>query len=67
MGLGTRVVQVYCVIYRLPLDMVQKMAQDKEIIEPSDSAWASPIVLVKKDSLFRFCMDFRCLNDLTKK
>ena len=37
-----------------------------DIIEPSDSPYASPIVLIaKKDGSKRFCIDFRTLNRMT--
>ena len=46
--------------------LVQEML-DQKVIEPSESPWASPIVLVQKnDGGVRFCVDCRKLNRVTK-
>ena len=38
------------------------------IVQPINSPFASPVVLVKKkDQTWRFCVDFRALNKLTVK
>ena len=48
-------------------ELLQKM-QDRGIIRPSSSPWASPIVLVRKSNgSLRFCVDYRKINKVTRK
>jgi hypothetical protein len=47
--------------------IIRQMLKNKEI-QPSNSPFSSPIILVKKkDRSWRLCMDFRGLNELTIK
>ena len=46
---------------------VQRMLENK-LIKESTSPWTSPVVLVrKKNGKLRFCVDYRKLNNITKK
>lgn len=60
--------------YRVPITLESKVeAEIKEmlanqIIKPSESSWASPINLIKKkDGGWRFVVDYRKLNSVTRK
>jgi hypothetical protein len=50
---------------------VQEILDDMQrhgVIEESDCPWSYPVVLVrKKNGEIRFCVDYRKLNDVTKK
>ena len=54
-------------VRREEMAQVQQMLSSN-VIRPSNSPWASPVVMVrKKDGTLRFCVDFRQLNAATVK
>jgi transposase InsO family protein len=64
----------YSPLYRMSLpelEAVKKYIEDnlsKGFIEPSQAPFAAPILFVKKpDGSLRLCIDFRALNNLTRK
>ncbi|CAB4029915.1 Retrovirus-related Pol poly from transposon, partial, partial [Paramuricea clavata] len=53
---------------REEVDAMLETMSDKGVIRKSSSPWAATIVLVgKKDGSTMFCVDYRKLNDVTKK
>lgn len=63
---------IYCRPYRIPIHLqseVDKQIKDmleKAVIVPSQSPWASPVLLTpKKNGTYRFCVNFRRLNAMT--
>eukprot|EP00731_Ephydatia_muelleri_P034765 Em0075g18a len=52
-------------------EQARKLIEDmlkREIVQPSSSPWASPVVIAtKKDGSLCFCVDYRKLNSITRK
>lgn len=65
---------VACATRRVPValeskidDLIEQLLEQK-IIQPSESPWNSPIVVVaKKNGDVRMCIDYRKLNSLTRR
>lgn len=65
---------IKCRYRRTPMGLRDEVLKEEEkmktmgVIEPSNSPWASPVVMVrKKDGSLRYCIDYRRLNEVTHK
>ena len=55
------------VALRAEIDQQLRQMEEQGVIYPSQSEWASNIVVVKKDGGLRCCVDYRQLNERTVK
>ena len=59
--------------YRAPLNKREEISKAVDdmlkagVIKPSASPWASPVTLVPKGDGWRFCVDYRKINQVTKR
>jgi hypothetical protein len=63
-------IRLYCYLPALKNEIEQQVSEmlKQGNIRPSASLFASPVLLTKKkDDSYRFCVDFRHLNDFTLK
>ena len=59
---------IFPVVRKELIDQHVKDMLQKNIIVPSSSPWSSPVILIKnKDGSWRYCVDYRRLNIVTKK
>lgn len=65
---------IKCGFRRVPTGLKDEAIKEEDrmkslgVIEPSESPWAAPVVLVrKKDGTLRYCIDYRRLNQVTQK
>ena len=49
------------------IDEEVKKLLDAGVIERAESAWSSPVVIVKKPKGWRLCIDYRKLNEITER
>ena len=45
----------------------KKSMEQQGVIHPSTSPWGSPVVLVSKKDVTKFCVDYHHLNAIMKK
>lgn len=62
--------RAYCYSPKVLASMYEELDRllEEGLVEPSCSEWASPVVMVRKpDNSYRFCVDYRRLNAVSKK